>query len=670
MIVGKKIAEGTFLWEPSKERKETSNLMHYMNWLKENRNLHFHSYDELWKWSTSELEFFWESLYEYFEIKSTPYLRVLNNRKMPEVTWFEGAKLNYSEHIFCRNLGEKFAIIAHSETRPKQVVTWNELESKVSQFAQSLKNIGVKRGDRVVAYIPNIPEAVIAFLACASIGAVWSSCSPDFGSLTVIDRFKQIEPKIFIAVDGYRYGGKDFHRLSTVQKIQEALPSLETTILLPYLSDPIDLKNLKNTIFWDEFVRGSETKPLAFERVPFNHPLWILFSSGTTGLPKAIVHGHGGIVLEHLKQLILHLDLKGEDRFFWFTTTGWMMWNMVVSGLLAGSTILLFDGNPGYPNLNTLWKFAEETEMTVFGTSATFLLSCRNANIRPKKYNLEKLKTIGSTGSPLPPEGFAWVYEHVKEDIWLTSISGGTDLCTAFVGGSPLHPVLAGEIQCRSLGAKVEAFNEKGEGVVDDVGELVITEPMPSMPIFFWNDPTGEKYYHSYFHMYPNIWRHGDWIKITSQGSCQIYGRSDSTINRGGVRMGTSEIYRAVEGVRGVKDSLVIDLGNDEGKGIMVLFVELEKHLELHDSIVNIIKQSIRENCSPRHVPDYIYKIEEVPRTLNGKKLEVPIKKILMGIPLEKAANKGSLSNPKSLDYFLHLRKQPPFNQLNHSSMI
>lgn len=650
------VKEGTKLWEPSDEFKNQSNMIAYMNWLKKNRNLDFKNYKSLWNWSVTEIEMFWESLWDYFEIKtSSPYLQVLPERKMPGARWFEGSKLNYAERIFQNRLGLEPAIIAKSEIRPLQTISWDELEASVTKFASALKGLGIQAGDRVVAYIPNIPEATIAFLACASVGAVWSSCSPDFGSPTVIDRFKQIEPKILIAIDGYRYGGKSFERIDTVREIQNSIATIEKTILLPYLSENPETEILKEVVLWEHFLRGYENSVLNYEQVSFDHPLWVLFSSGTTGLPKAIVQGHGGILLEHLKQCALHIDLKEGDRFFWYTTTGWMMWNLVVSGLLTGATILMYDGNPGYPNLDTLWKFAEETKMTVFGTSASFLLSCMNGNVLPLNYNLKHLKCIGSTGSPLPPEGFAWVYEKVKKDLWLSSVSGGTDICSAFVGGAPILPVHAGEIQCIELGAKVEAFDENRNSLINEVGELVLTEPLPSMPVFFWNDNNGARYHDSYFDTYPGVWRHGDWIKITSTGSCQIYGRSDSTINRGGIRMGTSEIYRVVEGIEGIQDSLVVDLSNEKGKGLLLLFIVLENGEIYAERMEQEVKSKIRDYCSPRHTPDKIYIIEEIPRTLNGKKLEVPIKRILMGGKIEKAVNMGSLSNPNSLDFFVSL---------------
>ncbi|HEV8045646.1 MAG TPA: acetoacetate--CoA ligase, partial [Rubrobacter sp.] len=551
------------------------------------------------------------------------------------------------------------AILHQSEVRPLGEVSWGELQERTAALAAGLREMGVGRGDRVAAYLPNVPEAVIALLACASIGAVWSSCSPDFGAGSVVDRFKQIEPEVLIAVDGYRYGGKDYDRIEVVAKLQNEIPTLQKTIVLPYLSEVPDTSPLEKAVMWNDLLARHEGAELTFEQVPFDHPLWVLYSSGTTGLPKAIVHSQGGILIEHFKKAVLHIDLEPEDRFFWFTTTGWMMWNLVVAGLLTGSTALLYDGNPGHPDMNVLWEFAEKTGMTCFGTSASYITACMKANIEPgKDFDLSSLESIGSTGSPLPPEGFEWAYEHVKENLWFFSTSGGTDLCSAFVGGVPLLPVRAGELQARSLGAKVEAFDEEANPQMDEVGELVITEPMPSMPIYFWNDPEGERYRESYFDVYPGVWRHGDWIKVKGDGACVIYGRSDSTINRGGVRMGTSEIYSAVDKVEEVADSLVVDVPKDSGNSFMPLFVVLEEGADLDDDLKGRIKSSIKENASPRHVPNEIFAVPDIPKTLNGKKLEVPVKRILSGTPPEKAASKESLSNPESLDRFVELSRQ------------
>jgi acetoacetyl-CoA synthetase len=654
-------SEGILLWEPSEGFKEKARISHYMKWLGDEKGLSFEDYAELWEWSVTDLEGFWASIWEYCGVKaSKPYEKVLARREMPGTEWFTGAELNFAEHFFRGDApSDEPAILHQSEIRPLGQMSWRELREKTAALAAGLKSMGVERGDRVVAYLPNIPEAIIALLAVSSIGAIWSSCSPDFGAGSVVDRFKQIEPKVLLAVDGYRYGGKDYDRTQIVAKLQEEIPSLQKTVILPYLEEEPDTSSLENVTTWDELLAEHEGAGLTFEQVPFDHPLWVLYSSGTTGLPKAIVHSQGGILMEHLKKVVLHIDLEPGDRFFWFTTTGWMMWNVVVAGLLTGATALLYDGNPGYPDMNVLWEFAEQTGMSAFGTSASYLTSCMKADLEPgRDFDLENLEAIGSTGSPLPPEGFEWVYEHVKEDLWLFSTSGGTDLCTAFVGGVPLLPVRAGELQARSLGAKVEAFDEEGNPRIDEVGELVITEPMPSMPIYFWNDPDGERYRESYFDVYPGVWRHGDWIKVKQSGACVIYGRSDSTINRGGIRMGTSEIYSAVEKVEEVADSLVVDVLRSSGDSFMPLFVVLQEDVELDDDLKNRIKQSIRENTSPRHVPNEIFAVPEIPKTLNGKKLEVPVKKILSGTPPEKAASKDSLSNPESLDTFAELAER------------
>ncbi|MFC4799347.1 acetoacetate--CoA ligase [Neobacillus sp. GCM10023253] len=651
--------KGKLLWEPSQQTINQSNIKKFMMWLEENRGLTFEDYNQLWDWSVTEIEHFWTAIWEFFNIKSeTDYTAVLSGNKMPNVKWFEGATLNYAEHVFRNEDPEKAAVIHKSEIRPVQEVTWAELRKKTAAMAAYLKSIGVKSGDRVVGYAPNIPETLTSFLACASIGAVWSSCAPEFGIQSVIDRFKQIEPTVMIAVDGYQYGGKRYDRMELVKKIQAELPSLKETILVPYLETQPEISELNNTVLWDQVISENDDAILTFEPVPFNHPLWILYSSGTTGKPKGIVQSQGGILLEHLKFLGLQVDLKKGDRFFWYTTTGWMMWNVTVSGLLTGAAIVLYDGNPNYPNDETLWSLAESTKMTTFGTSASFLMASLKAGIKPKEqFDLSHLRSIGSTGSPLPESGFDWVYEQVKEDIWLTSTSGGTDICSGFVGGSPTLPVYSGEIQARVLGSAVKAFNDAGEEVINEIGELVVTEPMPSMPIYFWNDENGVRYKESYFSVYPDIWRHGDFIEITDRGSAIIYGRSDATINRGGIRMGTSEIYSALESIPEVIDSLIVDIPISAEQSYMPLFIVLKEGFSITDELKTRINQSIRQNCSPRHVPNEIISVNELPKTLNGKKIEVPIKKILMGVPIEQAVNLGSLNNPETLDYFIEFKK-------------
>ena len=651
------VSEGTLLWEPSEQMQEQANIRQYMQWLAREKGLHFTTPDELWAWSVEKLEDFWASIWDYFHIKaSKPYQTVLVERKMPGAQWFTGAQLNYAEHVFRNATSNRPAALFKSEAQPLTEISWDELYGQVRNIAAALRQLGVQRGDRVVSYMPNIPQSLIAFLAAASIGAVWSSCSPDFGTRSVIDRFQQIEPKVLFTIDGYQYAGKTIDRRATINELQDALPTLQKTIVFPYAFKETTVESYRDALLWQDI--PASAAELVYEQVPFDHPLWVLYSSGTTGLPKAIVQSQGGILLEHMKSLHLGMDLKHDDRFFWFTTTGWMMWNLLIGGLLLGIPVLLYDGSPGYPDMNALWQFAQQSGMTFFGTSAGFILSCMKAEVTPgKTFNLSKLRGLGSTGSPLPPEGFQWIYEQIKPDIWLASVSGGTDVCAAFLGGCILLPVYAGELQSRSLGAKVEAFDDFGQPLIDEVGELVITEPMPSMPIFFWNDPQGKRYRESYFEMYPGIWRHGDWVKITPRGSAIIYGRSDSTINRKGIRMGSSEIYRVVEDIPEVLDSLIIGVERAGGEYYMPLFVVLKPGFELDDALKASIRARIRTNLSPHHVPDEIIAIPEVPRTLNGKKLEVPVKKLFMGVPLEKAISIDSMSNPHVMQYFIEFAR-------------
>jgi acetoacetyl-CoA synthetase len=655
-----KAREPEILWQPSARMVERARLTEFMGWLREERGLELGGYEELWRWSVSDLDGFWRAIWDYFEVSAdgdpSP---TLGSREMPGARWFPNTSLNYAEHVFAGKDDAEPAILHASELRELGELSWGELRGQVAAVAAGLREMGVGRGDRVVAYLPNVPETIVAFLATASIGAVWSSCSPDFGPASVIDRFAQIEPKVLFCVDGYRYGGKDFDRRETVAALLEAMPSVERTVVVPYLDPDPDVSGLGETTTWGELLAAGAGAELAFERVPFDHPLWVLYSSGTTGLPKAIVQGQGGILLEHLKKLNLHVDAHPGDRLFWFTTTGWMMWNFLVSGLLTRAAIVLYDGNPGHPDMGVLWDLAERAGVTMFGTSAAYIAACMKAGVEPGAgRDLGALKAVGSTGSPLSPEGFDWIYEHLGADTWLFSTSGGTDLCTAFVGGVSILPVYRGELQARALGAAVEAWDEDGNAVVGEVGELVVTEPMPSMPVRFWGDEDGSRYRESYFEMFPGTWRHGDWIEITERGTAVIYGRSDSTINRGGIRMGTSEIYRAVLSIEEIVDALVVDVPRLGTDGWMPLFVVLREGAELGEELPKEIARRVRERCSPRHVPDEVFQIAEVPRTLSGKVLEVPVKRILMGTPAEQAASRDSLANPAALDYFVEMAKR------------
>jgi acetoacetyl-CoA synthetase len=665
------------LWSPTLQWRAQTEMDAFMRWAGARHGRDFGEYAALWQWSVANLEDFWADIWEFCGVRaSRGYERVLGDRQMPGASWFPGSQLNYAENLLLGALpaagrgaparGSELAVLHCSELRDLDRLSWDDLSAQVAAAAAGMRSLGVGRGDRVVAYMPNIPETVVALLATASIGAIWSSAAPEFGARSVIDRFAQIQPKLLLAVDGYRHGGKDFDRRAVLDGILAELPTVEHVVELPYLSagsgagaggtSGAGRGEGPGRIAWDELLALGEGQPLRFEQVPFDHPLWVLYSSGTTGLPKAIVHGHGGILVEQLKKR-LHLDLRPGDRMFWFTTTGWMMWNFLVGSLHSEAAIVLYDGSPAHPDLGVLWDLAERTGMTCLGASAGLMASAEKAGIKPgREHDLSALRAIGSTGSPLAPESFRWIYEQVDPDVWLYSTSGGTDVCTAFVGGCPVLPVYEGELQARMLGCAVAAWDAEGRSVVDEVGELVITEPMPSMPLFFWGDEDGERLRDSYFSMYPGVWRHGDWIRITPRGGAFIYGRSDSTINRQGVRMGTSEIYRAAATVPEVLDALVVDVPRGgSGELWMPLFVVLEPGVELDEPLTALIKRRIREDCSPRHVPNDVLQIEEVPRTLSGKVLEVPVKRILMGAPPDQAASVDSLANPRSLDYFVEL---------------
>jgi len=651
------IAPGTLLWEPPADARSRTNMGRFLDHAERSTGRALPDHDAAWRWSVEDLDGFWQAIIDHFEVTlHRPPQQVVGGREMPHVRWFPGATLNYAEQAL-RRRDDAPAIIARSQTRDEVVVTFAKLADQVARAAAGLRRLGVGRGDRVVGYLPNVPETIVAFLACASIGAVWSSCAPEFGTRAVVDRVQQIEPKVLLVVDGYRYGTKEVDRSTEVAQIRAALPSLEATVLLPYLrADAAAAATaVPDAVAWQELL--AEPAGLAIDAVPFDHPLYVLYSSGTTGLPKAIVHGHGGILLEHLKMLGLHHDLGPGDRFCWFTTTGWMMWNYLVSGLTVGATVVLVDGDPGYPDLMALWRLAEELELTMLGVGAPFLLSCRKAGLSPgAELDLSRLRSVGSTGAPLPAEGFAWVYEQVSRDVLLSSASGGTDLCTAFVAGSPLLPVHAGEIPGRCLGAKVEAFDPTGQPVVGQRGELVLTAPMPSMPVGFWGDEDGSRYRAAYFEDFPGVWRHGDWIEITERGSCIITGRSDATLNRGGVRMGTAEFYSAVEGLEEVADALVVHLDDpDDDAGRLVLFVRLAAGVELDDGLRGALARTIRAELSPRHVPDELHVVAAIPRTISGKKLELPVKRLLEGAALEDVVNPGALADPASLEPFLAL---------------
>lgn len=641
------------LWTPSDKFLQQSNLTHYAAWLRQTKALSFENYSSMWQWSVDHPSAFWESIWQYFNVKSySPYREIMSDDAMPHTKWFDGATLNYAEHIMRNKTEERPAILFASEREDTKKISWKQLEQDAAALQQFLKAAGVTEGDRVAAFIPNIPQATVALIATISLGAVWSSCSPDFGSGSVLDRFQQIEPKILIVADGYQYGGKPYGKMQVVKEISDHLPSVEKVIVIPYLSDQPDISGIRNAVLWNDILLNQHAE-LTFTPVTFSHPIWILYSSGTTGMPKAITHSHGGMLLEHLKYLSLHNDVHPGENFFWFSTTGWMMWNFVQASLLVGATIVLYDGSPSYPDMAILWKLAAEIPIHHFGTSAPYIIACMKNGLTPgTSFDLSSLRSIGSTGAPLPPEGFDYVYEKIKKEVWLCSMSGGTDICTAWVGGNPWKPVLEGEIQCRCLGCAMFAFDEEGNAVYDEVGEMVVTNAMPCMPVYFWKDENFERYQSSYFEMYPGVWRHGDWVKITPEGGVIILGRSDTTLNRQGVRIGTAEIYRAVDKIPEVKDSLIVNIELPHGGDYMPLFVVMQEGKELTRDVTDRIKQQLKTGCSPRHVPDKIIVVPDIPYTISGKKMEAPVKRILMGKPADEAANKGAMRNPESLDFF------------------
>ncbi|WP_248724656.1 acetoacetate--CoA ligase [Seonamhaeicola sp. ML3] len=643
------------LWEPTDQFKDNSQLQSYCNWLQSNLDLSFYSYHELWQWSVANVETFWESIWDYFKITSySSYSNILSSQVMPNCKWFEGATLNYAEHIFKQSKPNETAIFFNSELGNRQELSWQVLETKVASMISYLKLLGIKKGDRVVAFMPNVPETTIAFLAVNALGAIWSSTSPDFGTESVVNRFAQIEPKVLFAVDGYSYNEKPYSKTETVNDIVAALPTLEKVIVLPYL-DKNALESFPDTYENIETIFNNYKGTLEFQPVDFNHPIWVLYSSGTTGLPKAIVHSHGGILLEHYKYMAFHNDVHAGECYFWFTTTGWMMWNFLQSALLMGASIVLYDGSPTHPNFDSLWKFSDDFNIQHFGTSAPFLVANMKKHVDIKsKHNLSSIRSISSTGAPLPAEAFNYVYDNIKNDVWLCSMAGGTDVCTAFVGGSPFNNVYSGEIQCRALGVSLFALDELGNPIENDLGEMVIDKPMPSMPIYFWNDKDNARYLSSYFEDYPGKWRHGDFIKINSKTKgLVIYGRSDATLNRHGIRIGTSEIYSAVNKINTVEDSLIINLELEGGKHYMPLFVKLKPGIVLTEAIKKAINHQLKSDYSPRHVPDVIIEAPDIPYTISGKKMEAPIKKILLKMPIEKSINIDAMRNPESVKFYV-----------------
>ncbi len=648
---------GQVLWSPGPQQMQHSRLVQYQQWLATERGVHTSEYAELWRWSVENVEDFWQSIWDFFEVQADGERQpVLTSQTMPDARWYPDARLNFAEHIFRNASSARPAMVARRENAPLEEVSWQELERATAALAETLRGWGVQSGDRVASYMPNRPETIIAFLACASIGAIWSSCAPDMGAPVVLDRLRQIEPKVLFATDSYSYNGKNHDRAPAVNELLSELPSLQKVV---HVSGPLEASrstSWRDRQAWNDCVSGDAAP--RYERLPFGHPLWIVYSSGTTGLPKAMVHSHGGIVLTYLKSMALQNDLRPGDRMLFLGSTGWVVWNLRLGALLAGASIVLYDGNPAWPTNDALWRFMDEHEVTLFGCGAAYLINCMKDGLRPRDFaRLSSLRTIQSTGSPLSIDGYRWVYDAVKPDVWLASISGGTDIASCFVAGAPILPVRAGEIQCAELGVAAYAYNDAGEVVIDEVGELVITKPMPSMPVYFWNDPDNKRYRESYFETYPGVWRHGDWIRFTKDGGSIIYGRSDSTINRFGIRMGTAEIYRVVEELPEVRDSLVVDLEFLGRPSFMPLFVVLAPGAVLDEDLQNRIKAQIRSKASARHIPDEVVQVAEIPRTLSGKKMEVPVRKLLLGAAPQKAASVDAMQNPASLDFFVQYAK-------------
>ncbi len=652
------IEEGQLLWEPSQKWIEDSNMYAFMQWLKCERNLDFDNYHSLWRWSVTHIDDFWRAIWEYFDVKaSSPFTSVLGKREMPGAEWFPGARLNYAENVLRQQQPDSEALFYANENTPVASVSWSVLANDVRVLATRLREMGVKPGDRIAGFMTNTPESVIAVLATTAIGAIWSGCSPDFGTHSVLDRIAQIDPKVLICVDGYTYGGKPFDRREAVQQIVGQLPTLEHVIFLPYLDKENETLPVEGAVLWKDILDAAPVPAgqFEFEQVAFDHPLWILFSSGTTGLPKAIVHGHGGITLEQMKLSTFHMNLKRNDRMFFFTTTGWMMWNFLVSSMLIGVKPILYDGNPAYPEKGQLWKLVESTQANVFGASPTFVQMQEKFGIVPREeFDLSSLDSIVLAGSPVSAECMAWFYDNVKSDLWVAPGSGGTDVCSGFVGGAAGLPVYAGEIQAPHLGVDAQAWDDQKNSLVNEVGEMVITQAMPSMPLYFWKDENNSRYKETYFDDYPGIWRQGDYFKVNERNGCFVLGRSDATLNRYGVRIGTAEIYRSLETLAEVEDSLIVNLDLPGGNFFMPLFVKLAEGIELNNKVKDKICAKLRSDYSPRHVPDKIYEIGDVPYTLTGKKMEIPVRKILAGIAVDKAANRSAMANPESLDFFIN----------------